>query len=60
MRASHPAVSGADDLPKLLRRLADEIERHGIAAMEILDLTVSQEMTGGRPVVVRQPVLVIR
>jgi hypothetical protein len=40
---SNPADDGADDLPRLLRQIADEIERRAIAPMELLDLTVSQE-----------------
>ena len=46
---ANPVEDGADDLPKLLRRLADEIERLEIAAIEILDLTVSQEITADGP-----------
>lgn len=45
----NPKEDGADDLPRLLRRIADEIERRGIGPMQVLDLTVSQEMTEGGP-----------
>jgi hypothetical protein len=38
-----------DDLPHLLRRLADHIEALDVAPMEILDLTVSSEMTASGP-----------
>ncbi len=37
------------DLPRLLRRIADEIEAREIAPMEILDLTISQETTEDGP-----------
>lgn len=40
---------GATDLPRLLRRIADEIEGREIDPMEILDLTVSHEMTRDGP-----------
>jgi hypothetical protein len=45
------AASGEDatSLPVLLRRVADRIEERGIAPMEILDLTVSSEMTADGP-----------
>ena len=46
---SNPENDGADDLPRLLRRVADVVEEYGIRPMDILDLTVSQEMTGERP-----------
>ncbi len=36
-----------DNLPQLLPRVADAIEERGIAPMDILDLTVSHEVTGG-------------
>jgi hypothetical protein len=39
----------ADDLPRLLRRVADEIETRAIAPMELLDLTVSREITADGP-----------
>lgn len=37
------------DLPHLLRRLADRIEALGVDSMNILDLTVSSEITGEGP-----------
>jgi hypothetical protein len=45
----NPRKDGASDLPRLLRRFADEIEIRQIKAMDILDLTVSQEMTEDGP-----------
>lgn len=38
-----------DDLPRLLRRVADQLETVGVQPMEILDLTISQEMTVDGP-----------
>ena len=38
-----------DDLPQLLRRVADDIEERGIAPTDILDLTISNEVAGDRP-----------
>jgi hypothetical protein len=46
---SNPRHSGATDLPKLLRRVATQIEKLGIDPMDILDLTISQEMTEDGP-----------
>jgi hypothetical protein len=40
---------GPSDLPHLLRRLAAEIEQRKIEPLEILDLTVSKEITGNGP-----------
>lgn len=37
------------DLPHLLRRVADQIEAVGAQPMDILDLTISQEMTADGP-----------
>ena len=37
------------DLPHLLRRVADQIETHGIDPMDLLDLTISEEMTADGP-----------
>lgn len=37
------------DLPYLLRRVADEIEALGIQPMEILDVTIHQEITENGP-----------
>jgi hypothetical protein len=42
---SNPENDGADDLPRLLRRVADVMEEYGIRPMDILDLTASQEIT---------------
>jgi len=38
-----------DDLPHLLRRLADRIEGFNLDPMSILDLTVSAEITADGP-----------
>jgi hypothetical protein len=46
---ANPRDDGATDLPRLLRRLADEIEGRKIGAMDILDLTVSHEITEDGP-----------
>ena len=46
---SNPENDGADDLPRLLRRVADVMEEYGIRPIDILDLTVSQEPTGEGP-----------
>jgi hypothetical protein len=43
---SNAVDDGKTDLPKLLRRLADEIERQGIASGDVLDVTLSYEITG--------------
>jgi hypothetical protein len=37
------------DLPHLLRRIADEIDARAIKPIEILDLTISQEITEDGP-----------
>ncbi len=37
------------DLPYLLRRVADEIERQEIDATDLLDVTISHEMTADGP-----------
>jgi len=42
---TNPRDDGSTDLPRLLRRMADEVERRDLDPMDILDLTVSQEMT---------------
>lgn len=52
--ARHFSLANAlDDRPiglsHLLRRVADEIDARGISAMEILDVTVSHEMTADGP-----------
>jgi hypothetical protein len=46
---ANPIDEGSTDLPKLLRRVADEIDERGVKPMEILDLTVAQEMTADGP-----------
>jgi hypothetical protein len=46
---ANPIDDGANDLPRLLRRLADKIEELPIKPIDILDLTVSNEMTGEGP-----------
>jgi hypothetical protein len=46
---ANPLDDGASDLPRLLRRVADSIEQRAIAPMELLDVTVSQEITGDGP-----------
>ena len=37
---------GVENLPALLRRAADELERRSIEPDQILDVTISQEYTG--------------
>ena len=46
---SNPEDDGADDLPRLLRRVADVMEEYDILPADILDLTISQETSGDRP-----------
>lgn len=46
---SNSRNDGSTDLPRLLRRLADDIEARAINPMDILDLTVSQEITEDGP-----------
>ena len=46
---ANPRDDGAGDLPKLLRRIADEIEERQLDPMNILDLTISQEIIEGGP-----------
>jgi hypothetical protein len=46
---TNPRDDGGTDLPKLLRRMADEIELLDLIPMNILDLTVSQEITEDGP-----------
>jgi len=41
---ANPIGPTRTDLPLLLRRIADEIERRAIEPMQILDLTVSSEI----------------
>lgn len=40
----NPVDDGPEDLPKLLRRVADEVDLRGISPDDILDLTVSGEI----------------
>jgi hypothetical protein len=46
---ANPAGRGASDLPRLLRRLARQIEQAHIDPVEILDLTISHEITSEGP-----------
>lgn len=46
---TNPQDDGAADLPRLLRRVADEIEARHLDPMDLLDLTISQEMTADGP-----------
>lgn len=46
---SNPEDDGADDLPRLLRRVADVMEEYRVRPNDILDLTVSQEILGEGP-----------
>ncbi len=46
---ANPLNDGATDLPRLLRRLADQIEEREVKAMDILDLTISNEITKDGP-----------
>jgi hypothetical protein len=46
---TNPENDGADDLPRLLRRVADMIDERAIEPMELLDVTVAQEMTADGP-----------
>ncbi|MGQ0434725.1 MAG: hypothetical protein ACT452_20240 [Microthrixaceae bacterium] len=46
---SNPSGATETDLPLLLRRLADAIEAKGIQPMDMLDLTVSSEITENGP-----------
>lgn len=39
----------ASDLPRLLRRVAKRIEARGITPMELMDVTIQQEMTADGP-----------
>jgi hypothetical protein len=40
---------GATDLPRLLRRLADEIERRAIDPIDVIAVTISEEITDDGP-----------
>ena len=46
---SNPRVGRPDDLPAFLRRLADAIEAEGIAPVDVLDVTITQETTADGP-----------
>lgn len=46
---SNPRGAGETDLPKLLRRVADEIEARGVEPGDILDLSISHEITSVGP-----------
>lgn len=46
---ANPRDTSQGDLPKLLRRLAQEIEVRRLDPLDILDLTVTQEMTEEGP-----------
>ena len=46
---SNPRDDGSDDLPRLLRRVADQIEQYEIKSMDVLQLTVELEMTSDGP-----------
>lgn len=46
---ANPHNDGATDLPRLLRRLADQIEAREVRPMEVLDLTISNEITEDGP-----------
>ncbi len=45
----NPRNDGSTDLPRLLRRVADEIDARAILPMDILDMTVSHEITEDGP-----------
>jgi hypothetical protein len=45
----NPRGKHASNLPMLLRRVADQMEHDGMKPMEILDLSVHQEMTAKGP-----------
>jgi hypothetical protein len=46
---ANPVDDRPDDLPYLLRRVADQIEQEGIEMSELLDVTISQEVTANGP-----------
>ncbi|MFC4071837.1 hypothetical protein [Actinoplanes subglobosus] len=46
---TNPRDDGSTDLPRLLRRIADEIENRDLDPMDILDLTIAQEITEDGP-----------
>lgn len=45
----NPREDGATDLPRLLRRVAEEIERREIDPMDLLDVSIGQETTEDGP-----------
>jgi len=46
---TNPRDDGSTDLPRLLRRLADHIEDLGIQPMDVLDVTIAQDITEDGP-----------
>jgi len=46
---TNPRDDGSTDLPRLLRRLADHIEELGIQPMDVLDVTIAQDITEDGP-----------
>lgn len=46
---ANPIDEGATDLPRLLRRVADEMDARSIAPMEVLDLTIEKEIIAEGP-----------
>ena len=46
---ANPRNDRPDDLPGLLRRVADQIDSRHISPMSVLDVTVSQETTDDGP-----------
>jgi hypothetical protein len=46
---ANPITNDVTDLPRLLRRVADHIEKQGITPMQLLDVAVHQEITADGP-----------
>jgi hypothetical protein len=46
---SNPIDDGTDDLPRLLRRIATAIDELKVDPMDILDLTISQDISENGP-----------
>jgi hypothetical protein len=46
---ANPLADRPGDLPHLLRRLAEAIEAHAIVPEDLMDVTVSQEVTDQGP-----------
>lgn len=46
---ANPRSEGGDDLPRLLRYLADVIEELQIDPMDVLDVTISYELDADGP-----------